>query len=258
MKRIEELKNSDFIVSLGTFCEDESLRKIVLNRGKNVNFVYMSPIDNPLLKNSYNQFIKYEAGSEEAVIALLLNTFANHLDDKTKTYLDELDLGYLSAESSAGEEEFEEANDLSFEASNKILIVGNDLKNHSRVENIARLLGRVEKLTELSVIILDEELEKKVEHFKDEVLEDIDNLKSFNGTVVYEILGDEKYLITSQTFLNIAKIKDGDHVEIFTKNQNYKRVAKLDSNLLGTIALLEVSNFSKEYRYKQAKIEKSE
>lgn len=258
MKRIEELKNSDFIISLGTFFEDESLRKIILNRAKNVNFVYMSPIDNYLLKDSYNQFIKYEAGSEEAVLALLLNAFANHLDDKTESYLNELDLGYLSAESSAGEEEFEESNDLSFEASNKVLIIGNDIKNHFRVENIARLLGRVQKFTELSVIVLDDELEKKIEHFESEVLEDIDDLKSFNGTVVYEILGDEKYIFASQTFLNIAKIKDGDHVEIFTKNQNYKRVAKLDSNLLGTIALLEVKDFSKEYRYKQAKIEKSE
>lgn len=258
MKRIEELKNSDFIISLGTFFEDESLRNIVLNRAKNVNFVYMSPIDNHLLKDSYNQFIKYEAGSEEAVLALLLNAFANHLDDKTKNYLDDLDLGYLAAESSAGEEEFEEANDLSFEASNRVLVVGDDIKNHFRVENIARLLGRVQKFTELSVIVLDEELEKKIDHFENEVLEDIDNLKSFNGTVVYEILGDEKYLITSQTFLNIAKIKDGDHIEIFTKNQNYKRVVKLDTNLLGTIALLEVKEFSKDYRYKQAKIEKSE
>lgn len=258
MKRIEELKNSDFIISLGTFFEDESLRNIVLNRAKNVNFVYMSPIDNHLLKDSYNQFIKYEAGSEEAVLALLLNAFANHLDDKTKNYLDDLDLGYLAAESSAGEEEFEEANDLSFEASNRVLVVGDDIKNHFRVENIARLLGRVQKFTELSVIILDEELEKKIDHFENEVLEDIDNLKSFNGTVVYEILADEKYLISSQTFLNIAKIKDGDHIEIFTKNQNYKRVVKLDTNLLGTIALLEVKEFSKDYRYKQAKIEKSE
>lgn len=258
MKRIEELKNSDFIISLGTFFEDESLRNIVLNRAKNVNFVYMSPIDNHLLKDSYNQFIKYEAGSEEAVLALLLNVFANHLDDKTKNYLDDLDLGYLAAESSAGEEEFEEANDLSFEASNRVLVVGDDIKNHFRVENIARLLGRVQKFTELSVIVLDEELEKKIDHFENEVLEDIDNLKSFNGTVVYEILADDKYLITSQTFLNIAKIKDGDLIEIFTKNQNYKRVAKLDTNLLGTIALLEVKEFSKDYRYKQAKIEKSE
>ena len=258
MKRIEELKNSDFIISLGTFFEDESLRNIVLNRAKNVNFVYMSPIDNHLLKDSYNQFIKYEAGSEEAVLALLLNAFANHLDDKTKNYLDDLDLGYLAAESSAGEEEFEEANDLSFEASNRVLVVGDDIKNHFRVENIARLLGRVQKFTELSVIVLDEELEKKIDHFENEVLEDIDNLKSFNGTVVYEILADDKYLITSQTFLNIAKIKDGDLIEIFTKNQNYKRVAKLDTNLLGTIALLEVKEFSKDYRYKQAKIEKSE
>ncbi len=258
MKRIEELKNSDYIISIGTFFENDSLRNIVLNRAKDTNFVYMSPIDNHLLKNSYTNFIKYEAGSEEAVLALFLNAFGSHFDNKTKAFLDELDFGYFAAESSAGEEEFEEACDLAFESNNKILIIGDDIKYHPKVENIARLIGRIEKYTDLSILILDEELEKKIEHFKDETLEDIDELKSFNGTVVYEILADEKYLVASQTFLNIAKIKDGDHIEIFTKNQNYKRVVKLDSNLLGTIAILGVKELSNEYRYKQAKIEKSE
>ncbi|WP_198305894.1 hypothetical protein [Arcobacter vandammei] len=258
MKRVEELKNSDFIISIGTFFENEELKNIVLNKAKNINFIYMFPIANNSLRNSHNQFIKYEAGSEEAVLALLLNNFSDHLDNKTKAYLNELDFGYLSAECSVGEEEFEEACDLGFEANNKILIIGDDIKNHQRVENIARLIGKIEKFTDLSIVILDEELEKKIEHFKDEVLEDVDNLKSFNGTIVYEILADEKYLIASQTFLNIAKVKNGDHIEIFTKNQNYKRVVKLDSNLLGTIALLGVDNLSNDYRYKLAKIEKSE
>ena len=258
MRLVEELKNSDFIVSIGSFFENDDLRNIVLNRVKNGKFVYMSSIDNHQLKSSYDQFIKYEAGSEEAVLALLLNSFAQHLDDKTKHYLEELDFGYLAAESSAGEEEFDEANDLSFESNNKVLLIGDDIKNHPRVENIARLLGKIEKFTDFSLIVLDSLLEKKIEHFKDETLEEIDNLKAFNGTVVYEIVSDNKYLIASQTFLNIAKIKDGNHIEVFTKNKNYKRVVKLDSNLLGTIALLGVDELSNEYRYKLSKIEKSE
>lgn len=237
MRLVEELKNSDFIVSIGSFFENDDLRNIVLNRVKNGKFVYMSSIDNHQLKSSYDQFIKYEAGSEEAVLALLLNSFAQHLDDKTKHYLEELDFGYLAAESSAGEEEFDEANDLSFESNNKVLLIGDDIKNHPRVENIARLLGKIEKFTDFSLIVLDSLLEKKIEHFKDETLEEIDNLKAFNGTVVYEIVSDNKYLIASQTFLNIAKLKSGDMVSYKIEAKRYKKEIILDENLFGTIAI---------------------
>ena len=50
-------------------------------------------------------------------------------------------LGYISAESSAGEEEFEEAYENYLNAKNRILIVGNDIVEHERIENIIKILA---------------------------------------------------------------------------------------------------------------------
>ena len=143
MNKIQQILNSDFIISIATFLEDEKLKdsieQAVINN--NAKFVYMHPIDNFNLKSFYSQLIKYEVGSEEGISALLLNSFVSNSDEKTKTFLDDLDLGYISAESSAGEEEFEEAFENSQEAKVKTLIIGNDLINHQRVETIVKLLA---------------------------------------------------------------------------------------------------------------------
>ena len=51
---------------------------------------------------------------------------------RLKKYIDDLDLGYISAESSAGEEEFEEAYENSINSKSKTLIIGNDLVEHEQ------------------------------------------------------------------------------------------------------------------------------
>lgn len=106
MSRVEEIKNSDFIISIGTFFENDNYRSLI--EQSNAKFVYMFPIDKEELKSKYFSFAKYEVGSEEAVLALILNFFASNYDSKTKEFLEDLDLGYLSAECSVGEEEFED------------------------------------------------------------------------------------------------------------------------------------------------------
>ena len=61
MNKFENIKTSDFIISFGTFFEnnlelkDEVLKSIEKNQTK---FVYMFPIDNANLKPFYTQFIK--------------------------------------------------------------------------------------------------------------------------------------------------------------------------------------------------------
>ncbi len=147
MNKTEQISNSDFIISFATFIEDEKIKNSILKAVKNndAKFIYMHPVDNANIKSFYSQLIKYEVGSEEGICALLLNTFASNCDEKTKNYLDDLDLGYISAESSAGEEEFEEAFENSQEAKVKTLIIGNDLINHERVENIIQLIALIKK-----------------------------------------------------------------------------------------------------------------
>lgn len=263
MTKFKDLQKCDFILSFGTFFEnnielkDEVLKSIEQNKAK---FVYMFPIDNANLKPFYTQFVKYEVGSEEGICALLLDTFVKDCDDKTLEFIENLDLGYISAESSAGEEEFEEAQACYENANSKILIIGEDIKNHERVKNIIKILSLIKKYTDFRLIILDEDVEKSINSCQDFDLEEIEELKSFNGTLVYSLVGVETpTLLASQTFANIAKVKDGDHINIIclnTKDETIKKVLKIDENLTGTVAILKVKDSPNEYKYKQVKIEK--
>ena len=260
MNKFENIKTSDFIISFGTFFEnnlelkDEVLKSIEKNQTK---FVYMFPIDNANLKPFYTQFIKYEVGSEEGICALLLDTFAKNYDEKTKEFINNLDLGYISAESSAGEEEFEEAFEDYKNSNSKILIIGEDIKNHERVDNIIKLLATIKKYSDFDFLILDEDLEKKINSCEDFDLEEIEELKSFNGTLVYSLIGaDSPILQASQTFANIAKVKDGENIQIISKNEKINKILKIDEKLTGTVAILNVKNSPSEYKYKQVKIEK--
>ena len=264
MNNMEQILNSDFIISFGTFIEDKKLNDSILGAVKNnrAKFVYMHPIDNTKLKPFYSQLIKYEVGSEEGICALLLNAFASNCDEKTKTFLDDLDLGYISAESSAGEEEFEEAFENSLDAKVKTLIIGDHLINHERVENVIQLIALIKKYSDFNLVILNEELSQKIDSCKNFDLEELEELKSFNGTLVYKLI-DEKNdeLIASQTFANISKVSNGNEVFVISKNEKIKRVLKIDENLHGTIAILKTKNNENifdGYKYRQVKIEKVE
>lgn len=261
------IQKSDFILTLGTMFLDENKNtkdSIVEAVSQNsAKFIYMHPIDNHELKDYYNQFIKYEVGSEEGICSLLLNAFAKNCDKQTNSYIDNLDIGYISAESSAGEEEFEEAYENYINAKNAVLLVGNDIKEHEKVESIVKLLALIKKYTNFQVIILDEKIEEEVNSCTNFDLEDIEELKSFNGTLIYKTI-DEKQndeLISSQTFANIAKVANNDNVYININNQKIKRTLKVDKNLNGTIAILKTKNnddIFNTYKFKQVKIEKVE
>ena len=262
MNKTEQISNSDFIISFATFIEDEKIKNSILKAVKNndAEFIYMHPVDNANLKSFYSQLIKYEVGSEEGICALLLNFFASNCDERTKTFLEDLDLGYISAESSAGEEEFEEAFENSQEAKVKTLIIGNDLINHERVENIVKLLAIFKKYSDFNLVVLNEELEQKIDSCEDFNLEEIEELKSFNGTLVYKLIDENSdELLASQTFANIAKVSDGNEVFIISKDEKIKKVLKIDGNLHGTIAILKTNeDIFNGYIYKQVKIEKVE
>ena len=66
------IENYDYILSVGAFFEDEEFRNSLKKAIKNsAIFIYMHPIDNFELKDFYDQFIKYEVASEEAILALI-------------------------------------------------------------------------------------------------------------------------------------------------------------------------------------------
>lgn len=266
MNKKEIISKSDFILSLGTMLsnnKEEVRNSIIESIAKtNAQFVYMHPIDNIDLKLYYTQFIKYEAGSEEGILALILDAFVKESTSDIQKYINDLDLGYISAESSAGEEEFEEAYENSKDSQFKTLIIGDDLIEHPRVENIIKLLSIIKKYTDFNLIVLDNDFEEKINLCVNFDLEEVEDLKSFDGTVIYRLIEDESTedLIASKSFAQIAKVVNNDDVYLNYKNSKVKKTIKVDEKLHGTIAISKITDSNEDifsdYRYKQVKIEK--
>lgn len=263
----EIISKSDYIITFGSFLAADNIEiqeAIIKAIAKNsAEFVYMHPIDNVDLKVYYSQFIKYEVGSEEGISSLLLDTFVKKSDEKIQEYIDDLDIGYISAESSAGEEEFEEALKRGNDKSVKTLIIGRDIFSHERVENITKILSVIRKYTDFNVVSLDAQFQDILNEVVDENLEELEDLHSYNGTVLYRIYGEEDtdILVGSESFARVAKVSNKDDVFINCCGQKVQRKFVVDKNLYGTVALCAMNSddssvLSEGYRYKQVKIEK--
>jgi len=154
----ETIKNSDSIIMLGTrISRDNPGVKYAVNiatKKQRADFVYMHPIDDIALQNKYNQFVKYEAGSEEGVVALLASYLISEAPASVMSYLDDLDVGNLSGECSVGEEEFEKISKKLKSRKNKTLIIGADLYRHKQASNIAKLVGLIDKFTNFDVVLI--------------------------------------------------------------------------------------------------------
>ena len=157
---IDALAKSDAVISFGVWYGDESekstgsVRKTI--EEKSPKFVYMHPIEDASLQSTITQFIKYEVGSEEGVAALLASTFLEEkeLPEEIEEILEDLDIGYLSAESNVGEEELESMYELLDETKGVSLVIGSDLYTHPKADQIAKLVGLVERYSSLHVVCL--------------------------------------------------------------------------------------------------------
>jgi len=223
------------------------------------DIIYMHPIEVEL--DNIVKFIKYEAGSEEGVALLMLNAFCSNVDnDKLKDFINELDVGYLSAESSVSEEELEEAKNIVDAASRATIVVADDIYTHESVENIAAILATISKYTKLNVVALKPKFptEYNVEVVKKDITEP-EYLPSYDGAVVYNILGEEKSpLIGSKQFALAAKIRDGQMVSFEVNGIKFNKRFELDNHLKGTIAINPTENLKvlSSYRFQRIKINK--
>jgi NADH-quinone oxidoreductase subunit G len=76
------------------------------------------------------------------------------VDETTKAYLNDLDMGYLSGESSVGEEECEEIVQRLIRKKHRTLVIGQDLYAHPRASNIAKLAGVIDKYSDFDVMMI--------------------------------------------------------------------------------------------------------
>jgi len=154
------LSESDVVITIGTRVKDDApmvknhiAMAVKRNKGQ---VIYMHPIEDNEIKNLVTQYVKYEAGSEEGVMAMLLEFLLRdaELPSEIKDYIDELDIGYLSGESSVSEEELDKMKLAFWKRKKFTLVVGSDVFNHSRVENIAKMVALIEKYSNFEILVI--------------------------------------------------------------------------------------------------------
>jgi len=157
---LETLAASEVVISLGVWFQDKSTEYIPsvhnILEEKKPKLVYMHPIEDAKIQTSVTQFIKYEVGSEEGVAALLADAFLNNkeLPGDIEDILEDLDIGYLSAESNVGEEELESMNSLISDTTRVSLIIGSDLYTHPKAGQIAKLIALLEEYAGLNILCI--------------------------------------------------------------------------------------------------------
>jgi len=253
--------DSDFVLVMGIMpSKDEALLDVLKN---SKNIIYLSVVEDIDITNMVKIQSRYEAGSEEGVLAILAKElFSNqNISKEVKYFFENLDDGYISAECNVGEEELEEINKLYKISKNPTLVLGYDFYNHHRGKNIAKIIDLFVQFGNFKIYM--PETETKIKTIDSNyALEDVSELDSFDGSVVYAYptknQDEQEFLFGSPQFKMAAKIEDKDDIYVITENTEYQRKFILDKELKGTVALLPSAVGDESYYYKVAKIIKRE
>lgn len=202
------------------------------SRHNGAKIVYAHPIEDALMKNTITQFLKYEAASEEGVMALLANAILKDADlsDEERAFFNDLDLGYLCAESNIGEEEIALMMQSFTRAKNRVLVVGSDMMAHSRAKNIAKLCAMIEKYSEFSLVVVPSQVNTLGVSLINEL--DIDEELADN-VVGYNASGN--FVISSLEFANLA---------IPSLNQQEGTFVNIDNKVLPTNVALAFDGYT--------------
>ncbi len=268
---IEQVEDYESLLVIGSRVSSESpelYKRLKSASEKNsAKILYAHPLEDIAMQSVATQFMKYEPGAEEGVVALLAYYLLRdvELPEKTRTFLNDLDLGYLEAESNIGEEEFEDMIELFEGSKKKMLIVGSDIMAHSRVQNIAKLCALIEQNSDFSLLVVPDNkdtISTSTDSVVNADIEMVEALPEFNGTVIYNIGRDEsgdKSLRGSAQFARAAKISDGDFVSVSFGGQTISRKFKVESELKGTIAInptFDITVDPKRYKFERSQINK--
>ncbi len=189
---LDAIAQSDAIIILGgrITTDNPGVRYAMTTaaRHNGAKIIYMHPLEDALLQNTVTQFIKYEAGAEEGVMAMLAKTLLSDADlsDEFRSFFNELDEGYLCAESNVGDEEFARIEKSLRRTKRKTLVIGSDVLNHNRAQNIARLAALVETYTDFSLIVIPQ----NVNTVGVSLICDLDRDEEIESVVGYNAKGD--------------------------------------------------------------------
>ncbi len=155
---LKNISLSEAVIILGTRINDDSPTvKYHINMASkwySARVAYMHPLEDNEMQNIVTQFIKYEAGSEEGVAALLADTLLKEAEvpKAIRSFLNDLDIGNLSAEANIGEEELALLSKSLIKKSGLSLVVGTDLYAHPQAAQIAKLLALLEEYAGFNVV----------------------------------------------------------------------------------------------------------
>jgi len=247
---------NDLIVIFGSFISIEAEELLELDS----KLIHINSIEDYKAMPKLDSFYKFEVGSEEGVISAL----ANELVKSNREFFDELDFGYILAESSISEEEIEEIAKVIQEANNPAIIFSDNILKHEKSQSLSALIALLSRDTDLEIFIDSEntteffELDENQKIVSSKFdLEEVDEIDEFNGVVIYNYKDKKSLdLVGSKQFSQIAKLSDNDKVSITVDGSKVDRVFKLDENLKGTIALNSDFDLKTAYRYQRVKIDK--
>lgn len=157
---LDSIRKSDGIIVIGSriTADNPAVRYAVTTaaRHNGARVSYMHPLEDSYMKNTATQFVKYEVGTEEGVLALIAKVLLEDkdIDSDLSEFFADLDEGYLEAESNVGDDDMEALKKNLFRTKRRTLVLGSDLISHDRAENIAKLAGVIEKHTDFDVMII--------------------------------------------------------------------------------------------------------
>ena len=207
-----------------------------LSKSENLNISCLE--DNKLNATPY----KCEIGSVSFVLALLAKLA------QSEKFAD-LDEGHLSAEACLGEEEGLEILEF-LDKKAKFLIFDENLLRHKDFKNIAFLMGFLCEKFNLTLACSDE----NIKEIQGGEFSELKELESFDGLVLCPLKSEN--LLCSKQFLQIAKVQDGDEVEIKSKDFTLKSKIQVDENLQGTVGFLDFK--PRGYDFVQVSIKKTD
>lgn len=252
-------KGFDLIIVIGSLLsrdDKQAVLKMQACMNEGAKLIYLHTMEDAVFTPKSHFFSRYEVGSEEGVLALLAKALLLHvnLPKSLQNYFEELDEGYLSAESNLGEEEIEEIQALYANSKGALIWLGEDILKHPRMKNCVRFAKTIEAHTHAVVYGIEKGMHDEG------LLEEVAPLKSFDGTVVYQCIQKENesaVLIGSAQFAIAAKATHGMALNVALNQEDYACTFVQDNSLKGTIALMPRGNVGQDYPYRVAKIVKA-
>ena len=232
---LEAIKQSDAAIVLGSriATDNPGVRYALTtaSRHNGAKIIYAHPLEDTLMQNTVTQFMKYEVGTEEGVIALLANGILKDvdLDADERAFFDGLDLGYLGAESNIGEEEISQMMKSFARAKKRVLIIGSDIMAHDRAKNIAKIAALIEKYSDFSLVVVPAQVNTLGVSLINSLAVDEDTIE----VVGYNESGN--YVISSLEFANLS---------VPSLNQQEGTFVSIDNQVIPTNAALSFEGYT--------------